>query len=430
MMIHSLNHAMLFKDGEHLVATLDDVEKLENVEQIQVIGLSGKVLAKSGGDYAGTVLDFSDDECQECHRFPADSRPRIAQINADSPLLRISAPIDNNPECYECHEQTISHLGVLLVDMSLVDEQNRLIRDLWQAVLVSVLITLLISVGVYYLVHYLVVRRIEMLREPVAQYAAGDLSVRVPRTSQIVDEICDLGDTFNHMADEIERHVRQQEERSQVKEKAIIEERERIARELHDGMAQILGYVNTKAMAVRLMLQKGRLREADQQLGQLEEAARGLFVDVREAILGLKMAGEVGSSLALAVNTYVDQYTRLSDIPVQVDMQPQIRDLALPADTELQLLRIIQEGLTNIRKHANASRAWVSLYLTGDLLQLQVRDDGCGFDSSKASVNSQFNHYGLDLMRERADAIGASLVFDSRLGEGTSILVQLHLNGR
>jgi HAMP domain-containing protein len=197
MMIHSLNHAMLFKDGGHLITTLDDVEKLENVEQIQVVGLSGRVLAVSGGDYAGALLDISADECQECHRFPAESRPRIAQIDAESPFLRISAPIDNTPECYECHEQSISHLGVLLIDMSIVSEQSKLIRDLQIDLLVSILITVLITVGVYYLVHRLVVRRIELLREPLVKYAAGDLSVRVPRTSQVQDEICELGNTFN-----------------------------------------------------------------------------------------------------------------------------------------------------------------------------------------------------------------------------------------
>ena len=301
MMIHSLNHAMLFKDGEHLIATLDDVEKLENVEQIQVVGLSGKVLAGSGGDFAGTFSDLSADECQECHRFPPQTRPRIAQINAAAPFLRISAPIENIPECFECHEQTTSHLGVLLIDMSLVGEQNQLIRDLQIDLLISILITVLITIGIYYLVHRMVVRRIEILRETVGEYAAGDLSIRVPRTSKSMDEICELGDTFNRMADEIERHVREQEERSHLREQAIIEERERIARELHDGMAQVLGYVNTKAMAVRLMLQKGKLRDADRQLGQLEEAARSLFVDVREAILGLKMAGEVGSSLVFGL---------------------------------------------------------------------------------------------------------------------------------
>jgi signal transduction histidine kinase len=430
MMIHSLNHAMLFKDGGHLVTTLEDVEKLQNVEEIQIVGLSGKVLSGSGADYSESYSDLSADECQECHRFPVESRPRIAQINAESPFFRIAAPIDNIPECYKCHQQSVSHLGVLLIDMSIVDEQNRLIQDLQINLAVSILITVLITAGIYYMEQRLVVRRIELLRKPLVDYAAGDLSVRVPRTSQIDDEICELVDTFNQMADEIERHVHEQEERSYIREKAIIDERERIARELHDGMAQILGYVNTKAMAVRLKLQKGEIQDADQQLGQLEEAARSLFVDVREAILGLKMAGEVGSNLSSTLNSYVAQFTRLSDIPVKVNIQPQMQDINLSTEKQLQLLRIIQEGLSNIRKHANASRIWIDLHVAENKLRLQIRDDGRGFDPQAAFRDDQPDHYGLDSMRERAEAIGASFVLDTQVGSGTKILVQLEINGR
>ena len=75
MMIHSLNHAMLFKDGGHLVTTLEDVKELENVEQIQVVGLSGKVLSGSGGNYSESFSDLSAEECQECHHHRVFSNP-------------------------------------------------------------------------------------------------------------------------------------------------------------------------------------------------------------------------------------------------------------------------------------------------------------------------------------------------------------------
>ncbi len=430
MMIHSLNHTMLFKDGEHLITTLEDVDKLENVEKIQVVGLTGKVLAGSGENFVETKLDISANECQECHRFPPETRPRIAQIESNSPYLRISAPIDNIPECYECHQQTISHLGVLLIDMSIVGEQSKLIRDLQIDLLVSILITISITIAIYFLVHRVIVRRIEDLGDALGKYAGGDLSIRVPKTSQAVDEIWELGDTFNTMADEIEQHVREQEELSHVREQAIVEERERIARELHDGMAQVLGYVNTKAMAVRIMLSKGKLRDADRQLGQLEEAARGLFVDVREAILGLKMSADIGSSLYSASNTYVDQFSRLSDIPVKLNIQPQVQDLDLPAETKLQFLRIIQEGLTNIRKHAHATRIWLHLLVENDILKLEIRDNGQGFNLNTYPDDEDLNHFGLDSMRDRAESIGASFGLDSQMGRGTRILVQLILDER
>ena len=134
--------------------------------------------------------------------------------------------------------------------------------------------------------------------------------------------------------------------------------------------------------------------------------------------------------MSLALNTYVDQFTRLSDIPVKVSVQPEIQALSLPADTELQLLRIVQEGLSNIRKHANASRVWLSLHVKDEILQLKIRDNGQGFDPSAALADNPSGHYGLDTMRERAEAIGASFRLDSKIGNETIILVQLKLDER
>ena len=428
MMIHSLNHAMLFKDGVHLVTTLEDIGNLENIGQIRVVGVSGKVLADNSGTFSPYALELGSAECQTCHQYPAEARPRSIDIDLPVAGLRIAAPIDNLPQCYECHSREVRHLGVLLIDMSLSGQQQHLISDLTTDLLVSLGITLLIAIGIYWLIHRLVVRRIDMIRVPMAEYTAGNLAARIERTSQVIDELCLLSDTFNHMADEIDRYTSEQEERSQLRERAIIDERERIARELHDGIAQMLAYVTTKAMAVRIMLQKGQVETADQHLAQLEEAARGLFVDVREAIVGLKMAGEAGSSLTMALMAYVEQLGRLSNLPVNFDWQPEIQNILLPAETELQLLRIIQEALTNARKHAQASQVWVSLKMNGAQLEVLVRDNGCGFDPGETTDRPR-GHYGLAMMRERAEMIGAIFHLDTQSGVGTQVLVQLDLNG-
>ena len=106
------------------------------------------------------------------------------------------------------------------------------------------------------------------------------------------------------------------------------------------------------------------------------------------------------------------------------------QDLNISTEKELQLLRIMQEGLSNIRKHADASRIWIDLMVAESQLQLQIRDDGRGFDPQAAFGDDLPDHYGLDSMRERAEAIGASFVLDSQVGNGTKILVKLELNGR
>ena len=115
---------------------------------------------------------------------------------------------------------------------------------------------------------------------------------------------------------------------------------------------------------------------------------------------------------------------------MKVSIQPEIQALSLPADTELQLLRIVQEALSNIRKHANASRIWLSLWVKDNTLQLEIRDDGQGFDPSAKFADNRSDHYGLGTMRERAEAIGASFELESQIGVKTIILVQLRLNER
>ncbi len=430
MLISSLSHAMLFKDGSHLVTTLEDIGESAQIDQIQVVGISGKVLARSGGDSSPQVVDQGLPDCQVCHRYAPVERPRVVELESSPMIERIAAPINNEPECHECHDQPNRHLGVLLIDLSLASEKASLMRQLQIDLVVSALITLLISLGIYGLIHRLVVRRIDAISKPLAAYAGGDLSARFVCCSRWLDELCQLGFTFNRMADEIERYTQEQEAIRHLRQRAIVEERERIARELHDGMAQVLGYVNTKAMAVRLMLQKGRIQAATENLLQLEEAARGLFVDVREAILGLKLAGEVGTSFNLALRTYVDNFCQMCQIPVTLELQPEALAMNLPAETELQLLRVVQEALTNIRKHADAAHVWIELSLqAGNLLHLSIRDDGRGF-STAILAREQRVHYGLESMRERCEAIGANFHLETEPGRGTRVLVQLQFNGK
>ena len=189
-------------------------------------------------------------------------------------------------------------------------------------------------------------------------------------------------------------------------------------------MAQVLSYVSTKAMAARLMLKTGKSEAADSHLLQLEKATRGLFVDVRQAVLGLRAAGDIGGCLGATLQDFAVQFSQLSDIPVEVHIAPEAEDLDLPAETELQLLRIMQEALTNVRKHAAARKAAVNLQVIDGALTLAITDDGVGFDSdcSRSKIQHQF---GLSTMQERAEAIDAEFELESAPGAGTHIKVRL-----
>lgn len=427
MMIHSLNHAMLTKEGEHLISSIGDISQLENIQLIKVVGNSGRILADSSGQISKRIFNVGDDECLTCHQYSAEERPRVIPLEQPVKGWRISAPINNLPQCSECHSSSLEHLGVLLIDISLTGKQEQLLADLQINLLISVISTVLVSLMGYFLMHRLVVRRVEDFQRPLAEYADGQFNTRIHLATDFNDELCELADTFNQMADVLERHTIQEEERHQLRERAIVEERERIARELHDGFAQVLGYVNTKVMAVRLLVRDNRLKEADEQLIHLEDAARGLFLDVREAILGLKMAGRVQTNLYEALDGYVDEFTRLSGIPTIFETSINLENGEIPPETALHLFRIVQESLNNVRKHAMATKAWVELSLSGKGLDLEIRDNGVGFNIGRVDVNGS-DRFGLKNMRERAEEVGAQFKIDTKIGEGTRIGVKLKLD--
>jgi signal transduction histidine kinase len=207
-----------------------------------------------------------------------------------------------------------------------------------------------------------------------------------------------------------------------LNELAVAEERLRIAHEMHDGLAQVLAYVNTKAQAVKEYLRAGKHEDAARQLDQLAGAAREVYGDVRESIIGLRTAAQgrpVVEALEELVKTWETQ-TGI-DCHLTVDGSPR-----LTSASELQLLRIVQEALANVRKHAAAKKATVTIRADVHHLRVTVQDDGIGFKPAELG-RSDFPRLGLATMRERAEAIGGDLRLESIPGEGTRVTVELPL---
>jgi nitrate/nitrite-specific signal transduction histidine kinase len=210
----------------------------------------------------------------------------------------------------------------------------------------------------------------------------------------------------------------------QVQALAISEERERIAREMHDSLAQLIGYVNTKAQAADQFLENGESQRAREHLQQLALAAREAYADVREGILSLRAAAELDEGAVSAIRDYAERWQDQSGIPVDVAIDAHGRAAnALSAIAELQLLRIVQEALSNVRKHALATRVTVQLIERDDGIEARIEDDGTGFDpaASRSSERSSIPRFGLAIMRERAAAVGGWLEITSARGEGTRV---------
>ncbi len=206
-----------------------------------------------------------------------------------------------------------------------------------------------------------------------------------------------------------------------LRDLAVAQERVRIARELHDGMAQVLAYVNTKAQAVEGFLERGRSAEARRQLGQLAAAAREVLADAREGILALRTPAGPDKPLAEALGEYIGSWQNQSGIDCRLEIRDEVQ---LPPTIELQLLRIIQEALSNARKHSGARSVRVRLSRNDDRLAAEVVDDGTGFDP-RIRARSDFPRFGLAIMRERAESVGGSLQLDSSPGGGTRVKIEI-----
>jgi signal transduction histidine kinase len=203
---------------------------------------------------------------------------------------------------------------------------------------------------------------------------------------------------------------------------AVTEERSRIAREMHDSLAQILGYLGLETQTLEALVRQG---ETEAVLGELKQARtmiKSAQLDVRESILSLRttLSGEI--SLRDALREYVQEFG------IQTGMVAHFCDdvgesMPLSPLAETQCVRIVQEALTNVRKHAQASCVDVTLFDQDGWLRVHVKDDGVGLPQMPVPAH----HYGLQTMRERAESVGGSLNIQSMPSEGTEVQLCLPL---
>ncbi|MBI4494610.1 MAG: GAF domain-containing sensor histidine kinase [Chloroflexi bacterium] len=212
----------------------------------------------------------------------------------------------------------------------------------------------------------------------------------------------------------------------QVQHLAVVQEREWIAREMHDGLAQVLAYVNTQTLAVRKLLSDGRVVEGNEELAGMQETVRQLYADVREGILGLRTASHMGGGFLPALEGYLEHYRDVCVGEVHFEASPEAACLRVSPAAELQLIRIVQEALSNVRKHARATAVKVALAQNGGELQVEVADNGQGFDPARLSPTG-WPRFGLQTMRERAEAVGGSFAMETGPGQGTRVVVRVPL---
>ncbi|HEU0236495.1 MAG TPA: sensor histidine kinase [Candidatus Limnocylindrales bacterium] len=198
-------------------------------------------------------------------------------------------------------------------------------------------------------------------------------------------------------------------------ERAALGERERLSRELHDGLAQALWLAKLK---IARLSSDGTLTDDARQLAGDAAAAVELgLAEARQAVLAMRIAADTEASFCSLMDRYLEDHADRFGLVVEFDCDPNLP--ALPARTQAELLRIAQEALSNVRRHAAASRVTVRARRLNDEIALSIIDDGRGF---RPAVETDTG-FGLSAMRERAGLIGGRLAIRSEPGLGTEVLV-------
>jgi signal transduction histidine kinase len=198
--------------------------------------------------------------------------------------------------------------------------------------------------------------------------------------------------------------------------RATVEERARLAREIHDGMSQELWYAKLKQG--RLLQGEDLGDESRGLAGEVATAIESALAEARQAIMALRPAE--GTTFTQVLQRYVEDFADRFGIPADCECDPGLEQLSARAQAEI--LRIVQEALNNARKHADATRVRVEASVTETGLRMTIADNGRGFNLGETTTG-----YGLRSMRERAALIGASVQVESEPQGGTRVVVEMPL---
>jgi two-component system, NarL family, nitrate/nitrite sensor histidine kinase NarX len=207
-----------------------------------------------------------------------------------------------------------------------------------------------------------------------------------------------------------------------VEYKAVIQERTRLAREIHDGLAQTLAYLKLQAGQMQSYLAQGDLTRLSQVLKDNYQVLAEAYLDTRQAIDNLRLTPQDG--LGAWLERTLNEFASSTQMGVEILTEPDaaVRAEAIPLEIQAQLIRIVQEALSNVRKHARARLVVATLYEWHNDLVIEIRDDGLGFETGDIP---EISRHGLRGMRERAEMIGAEFQVISQEFKGTTIRLVL-----
>ena len=207
--------------------------------------------------------------------------------------------------------------------------------------------------------------------------------------------------------------------RESGRQRAVLAERERIAREMHDSLAQVLGVTHLRLRALDTRKEVKDNPAIEVELADLADICEEAYRDVREAILGLSASSRGAQGLLDILKTFLVKYSKQCGIETSLESDLG-HELSLSPRCEVQVIRVIQEALTNVRKHSGAKSAVVRITESASTTTFVVEDDGNGFDPGSSLTDR--DGFGMFTMRERMVLLNGSLTIDSAPGRGTRVI--------
>jgi len=263
---------------------------------------------------------------------------------------------------------------------------------------------------------WLALTPVRSLEHAAARIRAGDHSARADVSSVADRDLEGLTWTFNAVLDEVGDQTRRLREMAARAQSATEEERRRLARELHDGVAQSLAALNIRVKLARNTVDS-QVRASD-----LDEVSRGIadaILELRRMARGLRPPALEMLGLGAAIESHARSVTEAAGLDALINTE-NVTGLLAP-DAELAVYRILQEGLSNVIRHSGASHVSIDLSLVGEQVQMLIEDDGSGFDPASRFEGDR--GLGLFGMNERAAFIGGDIEIASRVGRGTRVVL-------
>jgi two-component system nitrate/nitrite sensor histidine kinase NarX len=247
------------------------------------------------------------------------------------------------------------------------------------------------------------------------QRLLGEVNLFFRSSVVLTDGVRDLLSTMaRHLASSMESLRATALER----EAAVAGERGLIARELHDSIAQSLAFLKIQTQLLRDAVAKGNTEARDRSLSELDVGVRECYADVRELLVHFRTRTS-DEDIEAALRATLSKFEHQTGVATALSFTGQ--GLPLAPDVQVQVLHMVQEALSNVRKHAGARR--VELRVQRHPWRFEVRDDGIGFDTAQAAPDSM--HVGLGIMRERAQRVQACVQVESVPGRGTCVRIEL-----